>query len=65
MDNIKFHVDEVKGLGNFVEIEVMDTNESGDVQLLEQQCKKYMELFGILEKDLLEGSYSDMEGKDC
>lgn len=60
LDNIKFHVDEVKGLGNFVEIEVMDIDETGNADVMEKQCQKYMALFGISETDLLEGSYSDM-----
>lgn len=60
IDNVKFHVDEVKDLGSFVEIEVFDANDTRDIAVLEADCKKYMELFGIEEGDLMEGSYSDL-----
>ncbi len=59
-ENVKFHVDQVVGLGDFMEIEVMDTMEMGDIAILEKQCKKYMGLFGIEESDLINGSYSDL-----
>ena len=60
INNVKFHIDEVKALGQFVEIEAIDeTGEIGKEKLLER-CQYYMELFHIQEKDLLEVSYSDM-----
>lgn len=60
IDNVKFHVDEVQGLGNFVEIEAIDLQgESTEMQLLEQ-CQYYMDLLNIHAKDLLTDSYSDM-----
>ncbi|MEL6848227.1 MAG: class IV adenylate cyclase [Bacteroidota bacterium] len=60
IDNVKFHLDQVEGLGTFVEIEAIDRDGSlGQPHLLDQ-CQQYMALFGIAEKDLLEGSYSDM-----
>lgn len=59
-ENVKFHVDQVVGLGDFMEIEVMDKEETGDVEILEKQCKKYMELLGIEAADLVDGSYSDL-----
>ena len=60
IDNVKFHVDEVKGLGWFVEIEAIDTDGSiGEEKLLEQ-CHLYMKLLNIHEKDLIEKSYSDL-----
>jgi predicted adenylyl cyclase CyaB len=58
--NVKFHLDTVKGLGTFVEMEAID--DQGDIgkdKLLEQ-CNYYLKLFDINEKDLLEDSYSDM-----
>jgi len=60
VDNVKFHVDKVNGLGDFVEIEAIDKDGSiGEAALL-SQCRHYMELFEIEKEDLLEGSYSDM-----
>lgn len=59
IDNVKFHLDSVKDLGTFVEIEAIDTGGIPRKRLLEQ-CSGYMKLFGIQESDLLEASYSDM-----
>jgi len=55
--NAKFHIDHVKKLGNFMEIEVF-----GPVRVaakLKQQCKSYQKLLGIQAKDLVADSYSD------
>ena len=60
IDNVKFHVDEVKNLGNFMEIEAIDSDGSiGEKKLLEQ-CQFYLDLLGIQEKDLIDNSYSDL-----
>jgi adenylate cyclase, class 2 len=62
IDNVKFHLDQVAGLGEFVEIEAIDTDGSiGEVRLREQ-CAHYQQLFDIQEEDLIEHSYSDMVG---
>jgi predicted adenylyl cyclase CyaB len=60
LDNVKFHVDEVEGLGNFVEIEVIDETGSASKEELRRQCERYITLLGITEDDLLTHSYSDM-----
>ena len=60
IDNVKFHIDKVKGLGNFIEIEAIDkTGKIGKKKLLEQ-CNYYIKLFGIKNADLLSNSYSDL-----
>lgn len=60
IDNVKFHVDEVKGLGAFVEIEAIDS--SGDLGLehLQTQCAHYQQALGIAQDDLVAVSYSDL-----
>lgn len=58
--NVKFHIDVVKGLGDFIEIEAIDTDGSISEAELLVQCQYYIDLFGIEEGDLLESSYSDM-----
>ncbi len=63
IDNVKFHVDEVEGLGSFVEIEAIDVDGSIGKQKLQEQCGYYMKLFGIEEEDLIEVSYSDLIAK--
>ena len=60
IDNVKFHLNEVKHLGSFVEIEAID--ETGEIGLtkLKEQCDYFMELFAIRFEDLIEVSYSDL-----
>lgn len=58
--NIKFHLDHLEGLGNFVEIEAGNKLADLPVEKLQEQCRFYMHEFGIEEKDLLASSYSDM-----
>lgn len=58
IDNVKFHIDEVAGLGLFVEIEAC--GQPGEDARLREQCREYMELFGIRNEDLIEKSYSDL-----
>ena len=58
--NVKFHVDQVKTLGSFVEIEAIDKDGSIGREKLLEQCNAYMDLLGIKESDLVEVSYSDL-----
>jgi predicted adenylyl cyclase CyaB len=59
--NIKFHIDEVPGLGAFVEIEAGNIHDpSLTIEQLKEQCNYYMQAFEIQEADLADRSYSDM-----
>ena len=58
--NVKFHLDELARLGNFVEIEASNRYAPLSVEKLREQCNFYMKEFGIRQADLLQGSYSDM-----
>lgn len=60
INNVKFHIDSVKGLGSFIEIEAIDKNDSIGRDKLLQQCIQYMDLFNIEDKDLVSVSYSDL-----
>ena len=60
IDNVKFHIDVVKDLGNFIEIEAIDMDGSIPEERLLEQCQFYIQLFGVKDEDLLENSYSDM-----
>jgi len=60
IDNVKFHIDTVKDLGTFVEIEAIGENEKADKDELLRQCKYYMKLFKISAEDLISVSYSDL-----
>jgi len=58
--NVKFHIDQLEGLGYFVEIEAGNRTADLPVEKLHEQCRFYMQEFGIREEDLLADSYSDM-----
>lgn len=60
IENVKFHLDEVEGLGAFVEIEAQDHHGLLGEQELQAQCRFYMEALGIRSEDLVAVSYSDM-----
>ncbi len=60
IENVKFHVDEVKQLGAFVEIEAIDRDGSIGEAKLREQCTHYMSVLGLKREDLIDKSYSDM-----
>lgn len=60
IENVKFHVDIVRGLGTFMEIEAVDYDGNIGLEKLNEQCNKYLEDMGIKDEDLISGSYSDM-----
>lgn len=60
IDNVKFHLDKVEGLGTFVEIEAIDQDGSIGEEKLQEQCNYYLQLFQIPSSDLVPYSYSDL-----
>jgi len=60
IDNVKFHLDSLDGLGNFVEIEASNKNYNITNEKLYEQCNYYVKEFGIKDEDLVNVSYSDM-----
>jgi len=58
--NVKFHIDEVEGLGNFVEIEASDLYADISKEELQKQCNFYLGELKINEEDLISVSYSDL-----
>lgn len=60
IDNVKFHIDEVEGLGSFVEIEAIDKDGSLGLEKITEQCCFYLQQFQLGEDDLLTHSYSDL-----
>ena len=60
IDNVKFHLDTVKSLGTFVEIEALDQEGTIGKEQLLAQCHYYINLFAILPDDLVAVSYSDL-----
>lgn len=60
IDNVKFHIDIVKSLGRFIEIEAISEGTSHSLEELKQQCDYYQKLFNIKHSDLIKNSYSDL-----
>jgi len=60
IDNVKFHIDDVPGLGSFIEIEAGNILANKSEAELLDQCNFYLKEFGIKEEDLVAESYSDM-----
>jgi predicted adenylyl cyclase CyaB len=58
--NVKFHFDEVSGLGSFIEVEAIDSNGKLEITSLQNQCRQYAQLFGIKDEDYIAASYSDL-----
>jgi adenylate cyclase class 2 len=60
IENVKFHIDDVKNLGSFVEIEAIGEGKNIDRKKLDHQCQHFLKLLEIPDKDLVSNSYSDM-----
>ena len=60
IENVKFHLDDVKSLGKFVEIEAVDPDGSFGKEKLFEQCSSYLNIFQIKKEDLIADSYSDL-----
>lgn len=60
VENVKIHIDQVEGLGSFVEIEAIDEQDERTKSELQTQCEYFMNAFEIDQEDLLTFSYSDM-----
>lgn len=60
IENIKFHIDTVKDLGTFIEIEAIDKEATISIEKLQKQCQKFLDLFKIPQQDLISVSYSDL-----
>jgi len=56
--NVKIHLDRVRGLGTFVEVEAM--TRSGDIRKVRAQAAKFQKLFAISPGDIVPFSYSDL-----
>lgn len=60
IDNVKFHIDKVKGLGSFIEIEAIDKKGNIGEEKLREQCTKYIKLLKVNSSELIDKSYSDL-----
>ncbi len=60
INNVKFHLDVVEGLGSFIEIEAGNILARLSEDELREQCEYYLSELKIDQADLIEKSYSDM-----
>ncbi len=60
IDNVKIHLDEVEGLGQFVEVEAIGQDGSRTEAFLAEQCDQLKASFAVADQDLIALSYSDM-----
>jgi len=58
--NVKFHIDQVKNLGSFVEIEAINKDGTISKEDLLKQCQFFINLLKIKDQDLISESYSDL-----
>ncbi len=56
--NVKIHLDRVRGLGKFVEVEAL--SRSGSLENARKQARKFQKFFGIANRDIVPQSYSDL-----
>jgi predicted adenylyl cyclase CyaB len=60
IDNVKFHFDEVVGLGKFIEVEAIDEMGEIGIEKIQQQCDYYADLFEVRMEEYIAVSYSDL-----
>lgn len=60
LENVKFHFDEVQGLGAFLEVEAIDEGAKFSIDELKDQCEHFRKFFNLPESALQSQSYSDM-----
>ncbi len=56
--NVKIHLDRVRGLGKFVEVEAV--TRTGRLDRARGQALRFQKLFGVTRRDILAQSYSDL-----
>ncbi len=56
--NVKIHLDRVRSLGRFIEVEAITRR--GDLKKIRSQARKFQKLFRIAAGDIVPQSYSDL-----
>lgn len=56
--NVKIHLDRVRGLGKFAEVEAI--SRGGGLAKVREQARKFQKLLGIASSDIVPQSYSDL-----
>lgn len=58
VENVKVHLDEVAGLGSFLEVEAIGS--SAETEKLRRQCNDFLRDFGVQRQHFVADSYSDL-----
>lgn len=56
--NVKVHLDQVRGLGKFLEVEAI--SRTGNIRGTRQQAQRFKKLFEVSTEDIVPESYSDL-----
>jgi adenylate cyclase, class 2 len=60
IQNVKIHFDQIRDLGEYIEVEACDNDGEFRNDFLTDQCEYYRNFFDIKEADLVRFSYSDL-----
>lgn len=60
VDNVSIHLDTVKGLGTYIEVEACNDGGKYSDEQLEERCTFYYDFFALEAADLIAPSYSDL-----
>ncbi len=60
IDHIKFHLDVVRDLGTYVEIEVIDDGAGIEPEVMIKTCEEFMQVLVIESEQLVSSSYADL-----
>jgi predicted adenylyl cyclase CyaB len=59
LDNVRIHLDEVEGLGSFIEFEVVVGEGETEARCV-ARAEELLQAFGVKASDLVSGSYADL-----
>jgi adenylate cyclase class IV len=61
LGNVRIHLDQVRGLGNFLEFEAVMPKDSAKIRRAEtRKVEKLLKIFQVSPKDMIDISYRDM-----
>ena len=64
IENVKFHFDEVAGLGSFVEVEAIDSDSTIGKEKLQEQCDHYAAFLGIEQAEYIANGLKESLGPE-
>ncbi|HML58382.1 MAG TPA: class IV adenylate cyclase [Ferruginibacter sp.] len=60
IENVKIHLDTVKDLGHFLEVEAIDRFGVKSIEELIRQCNYFCDYFELTDQNMVDKSYSDL-----